>query len=106
MRSDVFELRYKGPTFGDCTAPYYVILKGSPTVKEFIDAVLEDKSEWGYIGIYNKGSIFGFPNIEFRHGETNITEEMKKYLNLIVVEATAHGGWSRMDYILILKGGK
>lgn len=103
MRKDIFTLRYKGPTGGDCTAPYYVDLKGTPTVRDFINAVLDDKSEWGYIGIYNKNSIFGTPNIEFRYGETKISDEMEEYLDKIIIDAVASGGWSRMDYILVLK---
>ncbi len=98
--NNIFSMRYKGPTAGDCMAPYYVDFKKVSTVREFIEAVLKNTEEWGYIGICSKDNIFGSPNNEFRYGKADISNDIEKYLDSIIIGATAHGGWSRMDYLL------
>lgn len=98
-KKDVFELRYKGPTGGDETAPYYVDLKKVSTLDVFIDAVLKDKREWGSINIYNKERTINC-SINYQYGKAHIPEKVKEYLNTIVIKANAIGGWSRMDYML------
>ena len=95
----MFKLISNGPEGGDCTAPYIVELNGEYTVKTFIADVLKIKDEWGYIGIEHGRSIFGDPHCEYSNGKLK-TLLPDKYLNLKVVSASAHGGWSRMDYIL------
>lgn len=92
-----------GPLGG--MAPYEVTLLEKCTVKEFVEYVLNTKDDWGYIGIYNpeKGPFFGYPNIQYSGGKLkagSIVEDFGEFLDKPVINATASGGWSRMDYIL------
>lgn len=90
------------PEGGDCTAPYNVKFYEKCTVRDFISEVLARK-EWGSIGIWNpeENPFFGSPAITYRqdvlHGDFP-DEIMDKRIK----SATSHGGWSRMDYILVL----
>lgn len=104
----IFDLRINGEESGGPlggTAPYEVILFEKCTVREFVGYVLDTKSDWGYIGIYNpeKNPFFGYPHIEYSHGKLevgSIFEDFGEFLDKPVIKATADGGWSRMDYIL------
>ena len=98
----MFKLRQLRPEGGDCTAPYEVDLGGEYTVGDFIRDVLIDDREWGYIGIYNGKDIFGNPNCEYSHGELKTTLP-DDFLGMKIVNATASGGWSRMDYLLTVE---
>lgn len=112
-------LKFKdyGPVGGDCTGPVYFELVGNPTVKELADSIISDDKEWGYIGIYDNAaspngfvSLFGNPHIEYRYGqyvdenynpiEFNFPE---KIANSLVKEVKASGGWSRMDWLFVIK---
>ena len=100
----MFSFKQCGPERGDCMAPYDVILDKEYTIKEFVDAVLKRNKEWGYIGIYNKDSVFsdrlfGKPRCEYRYGEllSNLPGDI---LNKKVLSVSGNGGWTRMDYIL------
>lgn len=87
------------PTGGDCTAGYRVDLDKEYTVSEFIEEVLERFSnEWGYFYIKNI-----FTRIEYRYGKLidNIIEG--NILSAKIVSVTASGGYSRMDYNIIIK---
>lgn len=104
----LFDLKIAGEESGGPlggTAPYKVILLEKCTVREFVEYVLNNKSDWGYIGIYNKerNPFFGWPNIQYSCGRLkagSIIEDFGEFLDRPVGEATADGGWSRMDYIL------
>ena len=88
-----------GPQGGDCTGPYYITPKKSFTVRDFVNAVIVDTREWGYISIAAPRTIFGNPNIEYKYGKliTNFPDEI---LDKQVLELSGSGGWSRSDYIL------
>lgn len=94
-------IHYAGP-YSDETSSYSVALDKEYTVGEFIDAVLLNKSEWGYIGIYDSKTIFGDPYCEYRCGEL-LTKLPSEYLKLKIKSATASGGWSRMDYLFVIE---
>ena len=98
----MFKLVQIRPEGSDCTAPYGVQLNGDYTVEQFINDVLLDEREFGYIGIYNGKSVFGDPRCEYRFGEIISTMD-EKFLNMRVTSATASGGWGRMDYILTVE---
>ena len=110
MKRD-WDLVQAGPESGDCTAPYEVRFHKNEelTVKEFVDQVLLDVREWGTIGIYNeqKFRISGNPAIFYRYGKikNDITFD-KDILDSIVTAASAHGGWTCMDYLLYIKKGE
>ena len=92
----LFELRAAGPEAGDCTAPYDVVFRNECTVREFIDEVLK-KGEWGFVII---GSHFDGPRIEYKHDKIVSGVFSQDILNAKIKNATAHGGWTRMDYML------
>lgn len=96
----MFKLKQTGSERGDCTAPYDVILDKPYTVKEFISAVLTERSdEWGSIGIDNGHTIFGSPRMDYKKGVGEY-EPLKNFFDKPVKSATASGGWTRMDYLL------
>lgn len=86
------------PEGGDCTAPYDIDFFESYTVKEFVDDILSNKEEWGWITIHFDKTERTF---EYRDGGLK-TELPKELLSRTIVFAGASGGWSRMDYHLYL----
>lgn len=89
-----------GP-FGDCTSDYKVKLDKSYTVSEFVSDVVSDEREWGYIYI-GKNCIDNEAKCEYRWGKL-LSEFNERYLDRKIINATASGGWSRMDYYLTLE---
>lgn len=95
----------------DCTAPYDVILDKSYTVAEFIREVLTTRSnEWGQFNIRRKGSSWldRMAVVEYRYGklenrDRENTEIPEIMVSLPIEEVEARGGWSAMDYDLIIK---
>ena len=94
----MFTFYQTGPTRGDCTSPYEVTMDKEYTVNEFIQEVLTQK-EWGYIGIYCQGEIFGDPKCEYNNDKL-LYSLPNEYLNKRLIKVKADGGWSRMDYLL------
>ena len=89
-----------GPN-SDHTYDFDVEFDRSYTVSEFVDEVVSNEREWGYICI---GEDF-FNNkakLEYKHGLL-LAEFNKRYLGRKIISATASGGWSRMDYYLTLE---
>ena len=100
----MFKFIHTNGPYSDCMSDYDIELDKSYTVGEFIETVLKEKpKEWGYIGIYKKGKIFGDPVCEYRY-EKLITEPLpEEFLIQDIKEIKASGGWSRMDYLIKLK---
>ena len=65
----MFKMSKAGEERGDCTAPYNVVLDKEYTINDFVKTVLTKRDEWGYIGIYCKGEIFGSPKCEYGYGK-------------------------------------
>ena len=88
-------------TFGDCTAKYAVEMDHVYTVKHFIDEVLT-RNEWGRISIdcYND-PFTDQPNCEYNKDKL-ISDLPEELMDRIFIEARARGGWSSMDYILVI----
>ncbi len=62
-------------TFGDCTAGYKVTLTKEYTVGEFVNEVVSNEKEWGYVGIKKEGDPWfsrGNPNCEYRWGAVTV----------------------------------
>jgi len=99
----MFRLTQNTPGRGDATAGYEVTLDREYTVQEFIDAILQNKSnDWGYIGIEAPGTFFGSPNCQYKYGSV-VTEQLPAdILSRKIKKAKADGGWSRMDYLFEL----
>ena len=91
-----------GRTMSDETTPFAVSDYNAKTIVEFINEVLENKSEWGYIEVKDEpaGEFHLCTHIEYRHGEL-LDEIPDAWQYRIIKEITACGGWSRMDYRII-----
>ena len=89
-----------GRTSGDETTPYIVTDYKAKTVREFIDEVITNTNEWGYIAVKKSG--FGFitsPKCEYRYGKL-LSELPTELLDLEIRKIESCGGWSRMDYLI------
>lgn len=94
----MFSLTQITPTFGDCTAGYRVDLDKEYTVSEFINEVLKkEPNEWGYFKIKNTRE-----KVEYRHGEILNNNFDNEILSARIISISAHGGWSNMDYLIII----
>lgn len=101
----MFSLTRTTPVGGDCTAGYRVNLDKEYTLQEFIDAVLTNKNEWGWIKIAKRDcAMYNYPSFGYRYGEiqteANIPESVYAYKVKSVISS---GGWTRMDYIVTLE---
>lgn len=99
----MFKLTQLSPEGSDCTAPYSVELDREYTVAEFVEAVLSRTREWGHVNITNGDDYFGDKICEYSHGDLK-GEVPEAFKDLKVISARAHGGWSAMDYYLIVEG--
>lgn len=94
----MFTLTQVTQIFGDCTAGYRVDLDKEYTVSEFINEVLKkEPSEWGYFKIKNTGV-----RTEYRHGKILENNFDNDTLSAKIISMTAHGGYSNMDYSIII----
>lgn len=102
------EMNFKctGGPYGDCTAAYAVKLNRECTFRELIDLILT-RNEWGYIGKDYPREVFGHPRFEYSHDHIKDGSERGHFTeedyNRIVKVVKAHGGWSRMDYLITLE---
>lgn len=101
----MFSLARTTPVSRDCSAGYCVNLDKEYTFKEFIDAVLTNKNEWGLIEIAKRDCTrYSYPFFRYRYGEIqsepNIPEAVYGYK---VKSVKSCGGWKRMDYIVTLE---
>ena len=94
------------PEAGDCTAPYDIRFSKQLTVREFVNEVLQ-QNEWGYIDVYDPNDEENWHRKKncscfYRQDEikTSFPEDI---LDKVIISATAHGGWTRMDYTLTLE---
>lgn len=114
----LFELRKCGPERGDCTAPYDVIFRlpnRHPTVNQFLSSIISHKKDWGRIKIAPNQSCKTVWDLIFYDGEVDTLEYrwgewgkgydifVEKYSDRKIKSATADGGWSFMDYVLLLE---
>ncbi len=94
----MFTLTQVTQTFGDCTAGYRVDLDKEYTVSEFINEVLKkEPNEWGYFKIKNTGV-----RTEYRYGKILENNFDNDTLSAKIISMTAHGGYSNMDYSIII----
>lgn len=83
------------PEGSDCTTPYNVEFYKSMAVGEFINDILKQK-EWGKISIANT-------DISCWYKDGNLESKIpNSVLDRYISSATASGGWSRMDYTIVL----
>ena len=99
--------RTDGP-FGDCTSAYCVYFPEGITVEEFIQLVLaENPDDWGFFtfGGYFSGACLGEydrtkSDSRFKIKNLDIYNKVKDFHPTRI---DAHGGWSRMDYMITTK---
>lgn len=95
-----------GGPYGDATSSYDVTLDKQYTIKEFIQMILsENPKEFGYFFAVdsNYGAWTCSPRLEYRYGKivgNNIEEFLSKFSDKVILDVSAHGGWSAMDYRL------
>lgn len=109
----MFKLHQCGSVRGDCTSPFNVIFDKPINVKEFIDYITRpDSKDWGCVSISKDPSITHvwdlfhikrIPKLEYRYDEIISGEDIiEKYGTETIIKATADGGWTRMDYVLLI----
>ena len=89
-----FEYIAIGETSSDCTTPFKIRFDKKLTLGEFIKQILT-KNEWGYIEI-------GKTQIEYRGNKIISSNPFTKFYDKTINECYAGGGWSRMDYDIVL----
>ena len=87
-----------GPMRGDGCTTYRVKLSRTCTLQKLIDYILTQRRSWGCLRI--KGNFL--PSFEYEYGRQVCSSLTKADLRRKVAEISANGGWSRMDYYVIL----
>ena len=99
----IFTIRQVCPEGSDSTAPYKIyFLKNNPhpTVKEFVDCILEEcRGEWGTIRLKKEYKICA----QYSHGSLVDCGLLSDYSDCKIKSASAYGGWSLMDYEIVLE---
>lgn len=94
-----------GKTGSDCTCPYSVTSDTPLTVAELIQQILARK-EWGYINFYYGKIKWGTAISKVEYDNTQLSNANENFTNIqknLVVKISASGGWSRMDYDVLIK---
>lgn len=92
----MFSLREIAGPFSDCTSVFEVILDREYTVRDFINAVLSN-GEHGCIEIKGSSLVCEYHGSAIKSGAFPDDVLQEK-----VLSAKAYGGWSLMDYELVL----
>ena len=93
------DFEQRGGMRGDGCSTYEVKLSRTCTLQELIDYILLNyRRDWGYLRI--KGNLF--PCFEYKSGQYVCSSLTEADLQRKVVEVSADGGWSRMDYFVTL----
>ena len=90
---------------GDACAPYDVKFDKPYTIEELVKEVLTKRSnEWGRFDLRHKGDGYfdRFATFNYRYGKL-VDEIPEEIGNLNILEASSYGGWSGMDYNIIIK---
>lgn len=98
----MFRLKRKNMLEDGFMTSFRVVFEKEYTVEKFIQAVLTNTRDWGYIGISNGKSVFGKPCIRYEYGR-KIDDFPEDILCKKVTFATANGAWYRMDYLLVIE---
>lgn len=90
-----------GP-FGDQTSGYEIEFEKPMTVKQFMDAVITERSgEWGNFALKNDWTK---KLAEYKHGSiTIINDSYYPAADKTIKSISANGGWSLMSYDIVLE---
>lgn len=94
-----------GNVGGDCTRPYSVTSDAPLTVAELVQQILT-RNEWGNIYFYYKKIKFGTEicGVSFNKILLDNTNDIfVKIQGKPVIEIKAVGGWTRMDYDVLIE---
>lgn len=99
---------HTGGPFGDeCNTYTFTTNIEHYTIRDLIGAARLNTPEWGYIEVEYSGSVY---KLEYRHGRIISNNIIEALYDKEFTEGTAYGGWSRMDYKVVIPsenyGGK
>lgn len=96
---DLVKLQYKF-TAGDEISYYDTINFQELTVSDYIEAIINQTSEWGYIELFDYDTSEE-ETLEYSHG-TRLNNISNKWLDKIVTKIQYCGGWSRGDWKIVI----
>lgn len=85
-------------SLGDCTETYSCELLTTFTVQEFVQAVLQNENEWGYVKVGD--NFLSAKKLEYRYGEIVSDEHGISSIKDTVKRIDCNGGWSLMGYLV------
>lgn len=103
--NNLFERVSVAGPFGDCSSHYSYKLQEQPTVEQLVQYI-NSKQEWGTVYLNPKnwlgdGSLAKF---EYNnHGGNRKLEIPQFFHSVCIKKLEAHGGWSNMDYYVMLE---
>lgn len=104
-----FKIVKYGEIIGDATCEYFIEVSPTATVNEVLVDIVNNKDEWGYIGIKDdKEPLFGSHCFEYGFGksksvDTNEEQFWHSIMKRKVISMKGSGGYSRSDYQLVLE---
>ena len=116
------DFKIVGGPYGDATSKYEVTFPEGITVREFVSYIVDDYSvnsgdNWGAFEIHDDNYTFGLVQfLQYNRGKAFYEEPwtnkergeaiFNSIADVRIIKITAHGGWSNMNYILTLEGGR
>ena len=92
-----FTLIHRAGPFGDETSGYDVSIPEDISVEEFVQMVIIQKpNEWGKITCGRRQIA------DYKHGELMRGPDYDALKNAHIAAVSAHGGWSLMDYNIVI----
>ena len=89
-----YEFIATSDVLGDCTCYYEIKFNRIMTLKDFVESIFK-KNEWGYIDVNNF-------RIEYKKNKIIYGTFPPEYYLKTIKSCTTNGGWSRMDYRIVL----
>ena len=86
------ELTRKSPIGGECSATYSVTIRKPMTIREFMKTWFEENPNELHSDIYFEDHYVG------EYAWRKLCELNDRYADVIIYDASACGGWGRMDF--------
>ena len=97
--NNLVKLQYKF-TDGDEISYYETIKFQKLTVSDYIEAIINQASEWGYIDLFDYDTNKE-ERLEYSHG-TRLNDISNEWLDKMVTKIQYCGGWSRGDWRIVI----